>query len=122
MKHNQHDNSKKFTATPSPAKLKSVQLNKDYQIKFTLNGADGEFLFDMKNLLKYPAYNKLTDISLFINAAFDDDLIFWNLDCDIHLNQLLSTSYPYSEQNLTAWVAAKRKSYYEYAINNWTFN
>lgn len=104
------------------AKLKSVKLNKAHQIKFTLENNAEEFLVDIKDLLQYPAYKILTDASRFTNAYFDNYLIFWNLDCDIHINQLLNLNQINLRSNENQWVSAKKKSYYEYAISNWRYS
>lgn len=103
------------------AKLEDVKLNKEYQIKFTLSNEAGEFVFDMKDLLKYPAYKKLADVNVFLNASFDDDIIFWSCDCDMHIDQLLSMSVLYSLRSVVEWISAKKKSYYEYVVNHWEY-
>jgi hypothetical protein len=102
-------------------KLKNVMLNKQYQIHFTLDNNE-TFILDITDLLKYPAYKELNNLSVFLSASFDDDLIFWNLGCDIHIDQLLLDSHPYIKQKKESWIPVNKKSYYEYAINNWAFH
>ena len=109
-------------AKPQKVKLISVKLNKDHQIKFTLNNSSSEFLFDMKPLISYPIYNALADISLFYSASFDDDIIFWNSLCDIHIDQLIVMSVSYLDSKNLRWISATKKSYYEYAVNHWVFD
>ena len=101
-------------------KLKTVMLNKDYHILFTLDD-NRQFIFNFKNSLDYPAYNKLNDTTIFLSACFDKDIIFWDLDCDIHIDQLLSNSIAYTNTKNDHWIPATQKSFYEYTLNNWSF-
>lgn len=103
--------------------LKSVELNDKYQIRFSLIGKKDEYIVDFKAYLCYIAYAELSQVALFLSAKFDSDIIFWDLDIDIHIDQLLEMSKPYREDiaNKHHWRKLKKTSYYQYTLNNWSF-
>jgi hypothetical protein len=65
--------------TPDVVEVKAYQETV-LKVEFT----DGSIrLFDMKPLLRYPAFSKLRDTTLFMKAQVQNGTVVWNEEIDI---------------------------------------
>lgn len=70
-------------------KIKQIEVKELYVIRVYLD--DGTVVdFNVKlELDKIPCYKKLYDVELFKKVMFKNQRIYWDEQCDFHLDQIL---------------------------------
>jgi hypothetical protein len=70
-------------------KLIKVEAQNDYVVRVYLDD-DSVVDFDVKaEIARIPCYKLLYDLEFFKQVAFKNKRIFWNEQCDFHLDQIL---------------------------------
>lgn len=68
-----------INATALPDNILKVELDNDTYV-----------LLDFKALIqKIPGYAKLSNKAFFSTVKFDDDMVYWDLQHDMHIHQIL---------------------------------
>lgn len=68
--------------------ITKVIPHKDLTLDVELSN-NQHLMLNMTKLVKFPFYKKLTNLALFMQVKCDDDIIFWNDEIDMHIDQVL---------------------------------
>ncbi len=70
-------------------KIEEVIPLSDYTLDIKLSD-NRKLKLNMQELLKSPAYQKLSHIGLFLSVKHDDRLIYWDDMHDMHIDQIVT--------------------------------
>lgn len=68
--------------------ITKVIPHKDLTLDVELSN-NQHLMLNMTKLVNFPFYKKLMNLAFFMQVKYDDDIIFWNDDINMHIGQVL---------------------------------